>query len=79
MVSCVRLQFEVLMIGLNKKFLLNAKDLTEHFAEIQNKAKSIRIAVAWATQGKAVDMLCNAKCPVGKENGDSNCLEDQAW
>lgn len=46
------------------RFLLNVNELTEHFAELQNKAKSIRVAVAWATQGKALDTLCNAKCRV---------------
>src|SRR5687767_8166600 len=53
------------------RLLLNPKDLTEHFAELQNKAKSIRVAVAWATQGKAVDMLCNAKCRVDSIVGTS--------
>jgi HKD family nuclease len=46
------------------KFLLNPNEITQEFADLQNRARSIRLAVAWAMQGTALDMICNAKCRV---------------
>lgn len=65
----------------NVTMLLTLKDLNKHFAELQNRATSIQVAVAWATQGAAIDMLCNATCRVDTFIGtnfnatDPNALE----
>lgn len=45
------------------KFLLTPDDLQREFASLLNQAKSIKVAVAWATLGVQINMLKNAHLP----------------